>query len=387
MFVRRFSVLGAAAMAVCAPAGAIAQDESVSREVVQAMPAPEVTALNHALKRLAINGRNLDALLDAGNAALALGDADAALGFFGRGLEVSPDNAQVNLGMARVFMQSERPIEALSYFARAEQGGAPAAAIMSDRGLAYDLLGENEKAQECYQEALAGGPDAEVTRRLALSYAISGDRDAFNKTLLPMISEKDIAAYRTRAFGLAILGELNEAKGLVTTVIPRDLASRIIPYLEFMPRLTKAQQAAAANLGRFPKAAEIGREDPAIVAFREDLRSPKPTAKTASPMTEAPAEKVPTISDPKTERHWVQLAAGRNRSALRGDWVRFSRRAPSQLQGLQPHVIKIGRLHRLLAGPVANRAEATALVGALARERVDSFAITTNPGAKVEKLQ
>ena len=361
----------------------LAQEEAVSREVVQALPSPEVTRLNHALKRLSINSRNLDALTDAGNSALALGDFDAALGFFGRALEIEPGNVPVNLGMASIYMRTEQPIEALRYFARAEQSGASTDAVASDRGLAYDLLGENTRAQESYKIALSQGGDAQTSRRLAVSYAISGDRAAFNTTLRPFVLEKDVAAYRARAFGLAILGEINEAKGLVTTVIPRDLSSRIIPYLEFMPRLTKAQQAAAANLGLFPKAAEIGRDDPLIIAYREQLISPASEAGGATRKTEENS----ALSDPNSERHWVQLAAGRNRSALQSDWNRLQRRAPEFLNEFTPHVVKAGRMNRLLAGPLPDRNAASELVGKLSRKRIDSFSLITRPGAKVEKLQ
>lgn len=371
-------LVGLAALSGAGPA--TAQEQSVSREVVQALPSPAVTALNHALRRLAINGRNLTALLDAGNAALALGDLDAALGFFGRALAVSPDNPQANLGMATVYMNSERPIEALSYFTKAEQSGTDSDALAVDKGLAYDLLGENDLAQASYKAALARESNAEATRRLALSYAISGNREAFNSTLRPLVLKKDVAAYRARAFGLAILGELTEAKGLVTTVIPRDLASRIIPYLEFMPRLTKAQQAAAANLGIFPKAAEIGRDDPAILAYRAQLRAPARQDAGPAPRAGARAQQ----SDPNRERHWVQLAAGRNREALRRDWNRFQNRAGDALDGFQPHVVEAGGMHRLLAGPLADEDEARALVEVLSGKRVDSFSISTSPGAKVE---
>ncbi len=50
-------------------------------------------------------------------------------------------------------------------------------------------------------------------------------------------------------------------------MLPERLSSRLAPYLRYMPRLTRAQQAAAANLGVFPRAAEIGRDDPALAAY------------------------------------------------------------------------------------------------------------------------
>ena len=66
------------------------------------------------------------------------------------------------------------------------------------------------------------------------------------------------------------MGEQSRAAAIVNQVMPADLAARINPYLEYMPRLTAAQQAAAANLGIFPRAADIGREDPRIARFAEE---------------------------------------------------------------------------------------------------------------------
>ena len=383
----RFILVGmpmvGAVFVLAAPVPAHAQEEAVSREVVQALPSAEVRALNDALKRLSYNGRNLRALIDAGNAALALGDAEAAIGFFSRAEEVDPKNADVKMGLATIFMQSQRPLEALRYFAEAEAAGMSPDTVAADRGLAFDLVGKSEEAQAIYLRALSFGENPETRRRLALSFAISGRRDEFDATLRPLMMERDVAAFRARAFGLAILGDMNEARGIVTTVIPRDLASRIIPYLEFMPRLTKSQQAAAANLGIFPKAAEIGRDDPAIIAYRAKVAAEAAGGVPPPPQAEP---KVQTVNG-SGEQHWVQLAAGRNRDALRSDWDRIKRRVPNLLGPYEPQVVKLGRHHRLLAGPFADQKAALDLVTALARKRVDSLSVKSAPGTKVEPLQ
>ena len=137
----------------------------------------------------------------------------------------------------------------------------------AERGLAYDLVGDNARAQQEYAVSLSMGADPEVVRRLALSQAIAGDQRASETTLLPLLQRRDLAAYRTRAFALAILGKDDEAVSIAETMLPERLSSRLAPYLRYMPRLTRAQQAAAANLGMFPRAAEIGRDDPAIAAY------------------------------------------------------------------------------------------------------------------------
>ncbi|WP_249171733.1 tetratricopeptide repeat protein [Erythrobacter sp. JK5] len=248
-----------------APAGA---QESTSRAVVQPLPSPDVERLNRALRQLARSPRDLDALIEAGNASLKLEDLDAALGFFGRAEELSAENPRVKMGMAAVYLRSGRPIEALRLFAEAEAAGASPRDVLADRGLAYDLVGDAVRAQASYRQALRENPDDSLAiRRMALSQAIVGEQRAFEETLRPLIDKREFAAFRARAFGLAILGQQERAAAITEAVMPRDLAGRITPYLAYMPRLTKAQQAAAANLGIFPRAADIGRDDPRIAGY------------------------------------------------------------------------------------------------------------------------
>lgn len=223
--------------------------------------------LNEALGRLARNPRDIEALLDAGKYSLAIGDQAAAVGFYQRADSLSPGNARVKAGLAGAFVLSEDPLSAITLFDEAAKAGTMDAERVSERGLAYDLVGDNVSAQRFYHEALIAGPDAETTRRLALSQAIAGDRRGMEVTLAPLLQRQDKPAWRTRAFALAILGDVDEAESITRSTMPADLAGQIANYLRFMPRLTPAQQAAAANLGHFPRAAEIGRDDPRFAAY------------------------------------------------------------------------------------------------------------------------
>ena len=77
------------------------QPVSAQREIVQPLPSDGERDLSEALTRLARDATNVGALVDAGDAALELGDIDAAIGFFGRANELSPDNPRIKLGQAR----------------------------------------------------------------------------------------------------------------------------------------------------------------------------------------------------------------------------------------------------------------------------------------------
>lgn len=253
---------------------------SVSQPVVQSLPDRGNQPLNAALARLARNPRDADALISAGNAALAMGDVDAAVGFFTRADEASPGNPRVKAGLAGALVRSENPFEAIPLFEAAERAGALDGTLAADRGLAYDLVGDNATAQRYYRLALAHENSSEVTRRLALSFAMAGDRRLAEATLSPLLQRQDKAAWRTRAFALAILGEVNEAVAIAEATLPRELAAGISPYLRYMPRLTPAQQAAAANFGHFPRASEIGHDDPRIAQYAPSNRR-RPTQASA----------------------------------------------------------------------------------------------------------
>lgn len=291
MMVSRSCVSCALALAAALlPAGVARAQESVSQPVVQALPSPEVQRLNRALVALAKAPRDRDALVEAGQAALGVDDLEAAIGFFGRAAEVDPGSAAVAQGLGSVYLRAGRAGEALVQFDRALAAGADERSVLPDRALTLDLVGEHPAAQTAYTRALELDPaNDEARRRLAISFAISGNRARFEDTLRPLLDRRDMAAQRARAFGLAILGDSDRASAIVEQVMPRDLATRLVPYLGYMPRLTKPQQAAAANLGIFPRAADIGRDDPRLARFAAEERADSRLAPAGAPLGSRPA--------------------------------------------------------------------------------------------------
>ena len=249
------------------PSALAAQSQSAAREIVQPLPPRASGALNRALRELARNPRNIAALLRAGDASLELSDAEAASGFFTRAREVDKSNRTAMLGLARAQLGLGRPVAALRLFSEAENAGTALSSFAADKALAYDLVGDGATARRLYAEVLDTKEDAAVRRRLALSHAIDGNKPAFERELFAQLERGDRAAFRARTFGLAILDEGDEAIKIAEAMMPTDLALRMAPYLRFMPRLTKAQQAAAANLGVFPRAANIGRDSASIAQF------------------------------------------------------------------------------------------------------------------------
>ena len=204
------------------------------------------------LRTLSSNPRDMTALIGAGRAALDAGDPNAALGFFSRASGIDPRNGRAKAGLASSLVMLERPDEALKYFAEAASLGVDEPSLAKDRGLAYDLRGDNRLAQRDYSLALRNGPDGEITRRLALSYGIAGDRQSAMALLDPLMRRNDQAAWRARAFVMAMTGDLDDANAVARGVMPGSLASSMAPFLAKLASLNAAERAHAVNFGTMP---------------------------------------------------------------------------------------------------------------------------------------
>lgn len=337
----------AAAMLALLPLPAGAAQDTVAQPVVQALPSTEVQRLNRALVALAKSPRDRDALVEAGQAALGIEDLEAAIGFFGRAAEVDPGHPGVAAGLGSVYLRAGRAGEALAQFDRALAAGADERGVLTDRALTLDLVGEQPAAQASYTRALQLDPaNDEARRRLAISFAISGNRARFEDTLRPLLDRRDMAAQRARAFGLAVMGETDRAEAIVEQIMPRDLATRLVPYLAYMPRLTKQQQAAAANLGIFPRAADIGRDDPRLARFAAEERADSRLAPAGPPLGSRPAP-VPTPA-PHTIVYAEPVAASMIGSA-----------PPPQAQSASPSASPAPRTATVASGALVTAAAAT----------------------------
>ena len=228
----------------------------VAAQMVQPIPgvtAPDpVNTLSVHLRTLAANPRNLFALLGAGQAAIDVGDPNAALGFFARAEEIDPRSGKAKAGLATALVMLEKPDDALRVFGEAVSLGVSENDIAKDRGLAYDLRGDNRRAQRDYVTALRRGSDDEVTRRYALSLGISGDRSQALTVLDPLLRKQDQGAWRARAFILAMNNDVSGANIIARQVMPASLAGTMSPFLTRLAKLNPAERAHAVNFGTMP---------------------------------------------------------------------------------------------------------------------------------------
>jgi Flp pilus assembly protein TadD len=272
---------GAAALLLASPfaAPAHAQDVLLSSDpMVQARAAEArhdpVEALSRYLRALSASPNDLEALTGAGRAALDIGDPRAAVGFYARAEEIAPRNGRVKAGLGSAMVQMENAKAALKLFDEAVDLGVPPHEVASDRGLAYDLKGDNRRAQQEYVLALKTRDDPETVRRLALSLAISGDRAGALAVLDPLLRRQDIPAWRVRAFVLALVGDAAGAETAALAVMPRPQAAALLPFLARLKELKPAQQAAAVNFGHFPS---DGRHVGEAQMLADSVPPPKPS--------------------------------------------------------------------------------------------------------------
>jgi len=242
-------------------------DESALEALDQATPVAPIISepagaaeLRAAMRRISINPSDADAMADAGNASLALGDANAALNFFTRANTLRPGNSRIVSGLATATVRTENPFEALRLFDQAVRLGANERAIALDRALAFDLLGNFGRAQQDYKLARTASTSDDLIIRQAVSLSLSGQKEAADAMLLPLLQRNSAAAWRARAFMLAARGDLRESTKVAQGFMDASSALRMERFFRLMPSLTDAQKAAAIHLGHFPTGQAVGRD-------------------------------------------------------------------------------------------------------------------------------
>lgn len=317
-----------------------------AQAIVQPLPGTtDADRLADTMRQLASNPRNVDALVRAGELSLGLGDLSGAAALFARAEKVDPRNGRMKAGMASILVRSERPGEALRYFAQAESFGLQPRYFAADRGLAYDLIGEQDRAQRDYRVALRDAPDDETIRRYALSLGISGQRDLALKQLDPLVAKKDRGAWRARAFILAMNKDVRGAETIVTTMMPGAAAQGLQPFFQRLPLLAPADRAFAVHFGEVhttPQRIADARMTPPLPMLGVDTSAPVMLA-AAQPVPQAIAQ---TGKESRTRNR-------RDRSARAGRVEMAAATPPPTVVAANPTVLRAVPTVQAAATPMA----------------------------------
>ncbi|HSQ98338.1 MAG TPA: SPOR domain-containing protein [Sphingomicrobium sp.] len=412
----------AGALLVCASALAVVAVPASAQGSYSPYNETAAAALARYVRALAADPKDFNSLIGAGRAALELGDTQAAAGFFARADEVDPKSPFPQEGMGAVQVANGDAKAAMPYFSRAQQLGAAPAALGCDRGLAYDLLGQQAQAQTDYRAALAGADADEARRRLALSLAISGDKTSALATLAPLSAKGDATANRIRAFVLALAGDTNAAMGAIDAAMPGSWA-RVAPFLSRLPTLPAGEKAAAVNLGIFPDStttsyayAAATPAVPSTAAMSQTMSTDRlsgidsilhqPSAASAAQQAwqqsdvqaQAPARPQPVqiayapqprpATVQRTEvagspKVWLQLASGRDETALSSQFRRMKSRDHDLFQGITAYVAESPDRARLLIGPFRGPSDADIFQDDLRSVGIDAFRWTNSESDRI----
>ncbi|MDY7523244.1 SPOR domain-containing protein [Sphingomonas sp. 10B4] len=272
-------------------------------------PLSDADLLASQIRLLAANPQDLQALIRAGELALRLDDDTAAAAFFARAERIDPRNARVKAGEGSLLVSAERPGDALRHFAEAERLGADPRSFAADRGLAYDLIGEQERAQRDYRVALRAGANDETQRRYALSLGISGKRELALTQIDQLLRKSDRGAWRARAFILAMAGDKAGAEKIATSMMPSGMAQGLQPFFEILSSLRPADRAFAVHFGEVRPS--LDRVNDARLVPPLAALGPDPTA----PVQVAAVVKAPVVVDAREERRRAKEAR-RNRGRV-----------------------------------------------------------------------
>jgi len=407
-----FACAGGVAMLAAAPASALGS-YSPYNETASA-------ALARYLRALAEDPKDFQSLIGAGRAALVLGDMQSAAGFFARADEVNPRNPQPQAGMGAVQVHLGDAKAAIPYFTRAQQLGATQALLGCERGLAYDLMGQQALAQADYRAALSGPDAEEARRRLALSLAISGDKAGAIAAIAPLSAKGDATSSRIRAFVLALTGDSNGAMIAVDAAMPGSWAS-VSPFLQRLPALPAGAKAAAVNLGIFPDSngttyayAAPVRSAPAPATTTASTTTDRlagidallrPTQPAATPVWQQPALQSPPPAQPRAvqasyappprpatvqraasaadDRIWLQLASGSNTGALSDQFARLKMENRDLFEGITAYVAQGSGNARLVIGPFRGASDARIFASDLHTVGIDAFRWTNSDSERI----
>jgi Flp pilus assembly protein TadD len=335
------------AFALAAPVCAQEADESIldapgKTSVIQPVSEPAgAVQLRAAIRRISYNPSDADALADAGDASLSLGDANAALNFFTRANSLRPKNSRITAGLATATVRTENPFEALRLFDDAVRLGVNERSIAADRAMAFDLLGNFDRAQQDYRLARSASSSDDLLIKQAISLSLAGQAAEADAMLVPLLQKNNPAAWRARAFMLASRGDFRESSKVAQGFMDAGSAQRMERYLRLMPELTGAQQAGAIHLGHFPASQYVGRDSEDVRRVASTIPPVQPTAgesrliPTGTPLGSKPAvasvAKTVRKSESRSERRAREREEVKIAAAKIPESARLPKTDPSRL--------------------------------------------------------
>jgi Flp pilus assembly protein TadD len=370
-------------------------------------------------ERALASEENPEALMGAGSAMLNGGKPVDSTSYFNRLVSARPADPRGYIGLARAYNTAYRPDDALAALKSIPVAGARGQQALQETGIAYDLLGRNKEAQTIYSDALKLAPkNLDVLRRMAMSFAISGDYPTALSLLNKVAAEPGgIATVKVPlSMVYALDSQFDAAERIMGTSEDPRVGAQRSAFFHVLPTLSSTDKARALHFNYVENDlinVELSRIQQNKVAnpkyvlapenpidstpARPQVISPKTKPQSGKPQlialpqpddnnglvldangqTATPAISSPMVSGspvraqplPPADRFWVQLGVANNRQKLLGDWNRAAAKSSGGLGGfapyLQPDILKAQAVMRLVVGGYADASTAQALMSRL----------------------
>lgn len=348
-----------------------------------------------------------------------LGATDGAIVYYQQALALEPENAEAQLGLGQMMVQNNRSLEAIEYLEAAAEKSPNNFRIYNSIGLAYDLEGLHEQAQNAYGRGLSISPDhISLLNNLALSLAFEDEFAPAIQLLSKAINldYSQTTAQQNLIMVYALSGEEEAARTMARTLqTPEEIDANMKRYA-WLRDLSSQRRAQAIflNISAFPedeiedtisegtdsKAASVVSIDPKRKMLEDILNSdseeraevvdegsremealvqsdPQEEPMIISEATPAvdPEEMVSVPDLTPMEYYQLQLGSYGNADDVNVDWQRLQKLAPDLLTGRQIEIMEVTTAdnqtrYRLIFGEFDNYSAAQDNCQALQNQQV-----------------
>ncbi len=289
--------------------------------------APDV-ALRVAMVVLDRQPDNVAAMVAKGDALYALGAMDQAREFYRSAVAVDAGSVGGQIGLGRTLVRPA-PQEAEAHFLAALAKEPHNVIALNNLGIARDLQGNHEQAQQAYRQALELNPEmTDVKTNLGLSLALSGQAMQAVQMLQPIATAPDAGAMKHADLAVAVA----QARDVGPTgPVKEEAVQEATAHYDTPIAISPAPIAAVESKPLMPKVVEQGASMPPPQTVEHAIK-PAAMVEPAKPLAPKPVIEAPLSGI------YVQMASLKTEQDARAEWQQLRARWPNLLSDHAPAV-------------------------------------------------
>jgi Flp pilus assembly protein TadD len=194
---------------------------------------------------------NPEAIYGTAEAMVGMGQALDSTKYYRQFSQLRPNDPRGPVGMARAFNRANRPADAIAALDGSAKVAGSSLLAFQERGVALDLSGRSKEAQTVYADALRLSPkNLDILRRLALSFALTEDYPTALSLLQNVANEPGGAATIRQGVAMiyALSGQADAAVKISATSESETAAKQRLAFFRALPLLNPQQRARAVHL-------------------------------------------------------------------------------------------------------------------------------------------